>query len=84
MTSFIVTVEEDAVVAAKAALAAIENAVVTDIAPELEAGLLGFLQSAASVTVTYLGGFLKKLVADITGDATTPVTSAPTETPAAS
>jgi hypothetical protein len=64
MTStFIATVEDDAL----AGLKALEGVVLTEVQQDVVPSLISFLENAASGTITYLGGFLKKVVADITG-----------------
>lgn len=73
MTStFLVTLEADGLVALKA----IEGATLTEVQQDVVPALVSFLENAASDTITYLGGFLKKIVADITGSAT-PATTPP-------
>lgn len=75
MTStFIVTLEDEAI----AALKAIEGAVLTEVQQDVVPALVAFLENAASDTITYLGGFLKKVVADITGSPV-PTTEQPTQ-----
>lgn len=68
MTStFLVTLEDDAV----ATLKAIEGATLTEVQQDVVPALISFLENATSETITYLGGFLKKVVADITGTSST-------------
>ena len=61
MASFLVTAEQEVVDAAKAALAAVENIIVTDVAPELEQGLLALLQTAAAEVAAAVGNLFTKL-----------------------
>lgn len=79
MTStYLVTLED----AGLDALKAIEGAVITEVQQDVVPALVAFLGTAASDTITYLGGFLKKIVADISGSSAAAPATAPT-TPAA-
>jgi hypothetical protein len=67
MTSFVVTATDDILAAAKAALSSIEGAIITDVAPDLEQGLLSLLQSGYNDVVTAVGNLFTKLVTALTG-----------------
>lgn len=81
MTStWIVTLEDDGLTALKA----IESAVLTEVQSDVVPNLIAFLENAASDTITYLGGFLNKVVNDIKGsNNTNSATDAPTSPPPA-
>lgn len=61
MSSILVTVEDAALAALTAAVAGIEGAVITTVVPEVEAGLIAFLQTAGSDIASAFGGFLQSL-----------------------
>lgn len=73
--TYLVTIEAEAL----AALQAIEGAVIKEVQQDVVPALIAFLENAASDTITYLGGFLKKVVNDITGAVSTvaPATTPP-------
>lgn len=71
--SFLISLEQDAeatvLAAAKTALANIEGLIITDVQEDVVPALIAFLENTASKTITYLGGFLSKVVGEITGAA---------------
>lgn len=62
MASFVVTVEDAVVADAKALLSSVEGAVITDVLPELETGLLSFLQNSAKDVVAAVGALLTRVL----------------------
>lgn len=79
MTSILVTAEDAVIVAAKSQLVSLEGILITDVDPQLEAGLLSFLQTAGAEVMSLVGALFAKLTTPAA-----PVASAATpDTPSA-